>query len=96
MKHGGNASNKNIMTITASSVYDGESSHEAKNAADITSISFWYSNNEDISYLRYDFKGMQIKPTSNSSNRHIMEQTVASLQKMDCRSLERRFDWASD
>jgi hypothetical protein len=43
-KHGGNVSDKNIMTIKASGVFSGCS---AKNAADLTANSFWHSNNED-------------------------------------------------
>jgi hypothetical protein len=62
-KHGGNVSDKNIVTITASSVY---SRYSARNAADLTADSFWFSNNEDNSWLCYDFKKMRIKPTHYS------------------------------
>jgi hypothetical protein len=65
-KHGGNVSDTNIVTITASSVYSGSSSYVAKNAADLTADSYWYSANEDNSWLCYDFKNMRIKPTHYS------------------------------
>jgi hypothetical protein len=61
-KHGGNVSDRNVVTITASSTYGGF----AKNAADLSADSCWYSNNEDNSWLRYDFKDMRIKPTHYS------------------------------
>jgi E3 ubiquitin-protein ligase HECTD1 len=38
----------------------------AKNAADLNCDSYWYSYNENNSWLCYDFKDMQIKPTHYS------------------------------
>jgi hypothetical protein len=66
MKHGGNVSDTNIVTITASSVLNGSSTYGAKKASDLTADSYWCSNNEDNSWLRYDFKDMRIKPTHYS------------------------------
>jgi hypothetical protein len=61
-KHGGNVSDKNVVPVTASSVNGGA----VTNAADLTADSFWFSLNEDNSWLRYDFKDMRIKPTHYS------------------------------
>jgi hypothetical protein len=63
-KHGGNVSDKNIVTITASGVHS--SGYMAKNAADLAADSYWISANEDNSWLCYDFKDMRIKPTHYS------------------------------
>jgi hypothetical protein len=62
-KHGGNVSDKNVVTITASGVC---SNFHAKNAADLLAASYWISGNEDNSWLCYDFKDMRIKPTHYS------------------------------
>jgi hypothetical protein len=66
LKHGGNVSDKNIVTVTASSCCGSGSSYMAKNAADLTVDSFSFSTNEENSWLCYDFKDMRIKPTHYS------------------------------
>jgi hypothetical protein len=63
MKHRGNVSDTKVVKVTASSVNGG---WVAKNVADLTDDTNWYSDNEDNSWVCYDFKNMQIKPTHYS------------------------------
>jgi hypothetical protein len=59
-KHSGNVHDKGVVNITASSVW---SSYDAKHAADLGSDDYWESENEDNSWLCYDFKACRVKPT---------------------------------
>jgi hypothetical protein len=67
-KHSGNVHDKGVVTITASSVCG---SYAAKNAADLGSDNYWESENQDNSWLCYDFKDRRVKPTHSPFNRGV-------------------------
>ena len=58
---GGNVHEKGVIKVTASSCID-----EAKNVADLGTDSYFYSYGEPDSWIRYDFKGWRVAPTSYS------------------------------
>jgi hypothetical protein len=61
--HGGNVSDRDIISVSASSVY---SSNQAKNAADLQSTNCFHSTNNPNQWLCYDFKDRRVQPTHYS------------------------------
>ena len=62
-KFGGNVHEKEVVEVTASSSCNGD---RAKNVAELGTNSFFCSNNEANSWIRYDFKGRRVALTSYS------------------------------
>jgi hypothetical protein len=65
-KHGGNVHDRGIVKITSTEPYDDTSRHAAKNAADLTSESYFFSKNIPNPWFCYDFVDCRIKPTHYS------------------------------
>ena len=59
---GGNVHEKGVVEVTASSCHSGG----AKCVAELGTGSFFYSENEKDSWIRYDFKDRRVAPTSYS------------------------------
>jgi hypothetical protein len=64
-RFGGHVTDRNIVSITASSVADPES-YPLRHVADFENQSYFLTNNEANSYICYDFKDMQMKVTHYS------------------------------
>jgi hypothetical protein len=67
-EHGGNVSDRGIVTVSGSTTYD--SLYPAKNAVDLLSASLFHSQNEPNQWLCYDFKNRKIRPTHYSIHAH--------------------------
>jgi hypothetical protein len=63
-RFGGHVTDRNIVSITASSV--ASQSYPLRHVADFEKQSGFYTNNESNSWICYDFKDMQIKVTHYS------------------------------
>ena len=64
---GGNVHEKGAVEVTANTVYYG---HEAKNVVDLGTNPHFASSDEPNSWIRYDFKGRRVAPTSYSIRTH--------------------------
>jgi hypothetical protein len=62
----GNVSDRGVVSITSSSVWSSDSTHAAKNAADLSANSLFHSLDEENPWLCYDFKDMIITPSHYS------------------------------
>jgi hypothetical protein len=65
-KCGGNVHDRGVVNITADRPYDGDSSHAAKNIADLTADSCFECANAENMWICYDFKNLKIWPTHYS------------------------------
>ena len=61
-KCGGNVHEKGVVTVTASSVGSGR----PENVVDLTSDSYFFTKDSPDSWIRYDFEGRRVTPTSYS------------------------------
>jgi hypothetical protein len=59
-EYGGNVHDRGIVTVTSSEPYSSDSSYAAKNAADLTADSYFYSKNAPNQWLCYDFGDRRI------------------------------------
>jgi hypothetical protein len=62
-KHGGNVHENGIVTIPSKSVYKDKPSYAARNSADLTSESSFWSKNEPGQWVCWDFHEMRVRPT---------------------------------
>jgi hypothetical protein len=65
-EHGGNVHDRGIVKITSSEPYSDSSSYAAKNVADLTADSWFYSKNAPNQWLCYDFGDRRINLTHYS------------------------------
>jgi hypothetical protein len=82
MKHGGNVSDTNIVTITASTVVNGNSTYGAKNASDLTADSYWHSSNETIHGFVMISKTCESNQHTTLSDRDVTEALMAIIQRI--------------
>lgn len=65
VESGGNVDIKNVVKVTSSSIYD--SSQTARNAVDLNDMNHYFSSDdEENSWLKYDFVNRKVKPTHYS------------------------------
>jgi hypothetical protein len=62
-KHGGNVHDRGIVTITSKSVQNDDHRSAVRNAADVTSESYFYSKDEPSQWVCWDFGEMRVRAT---------------------------------
>jgi hypothetical protein len=66
-RYGGNVHDRGIVNVSGT-VYSGDATYAAKNAADLSTTSFFQSKNEPNQWICYDFKDRRVRPTHYSIN----------------------------
>jgi hypothetical protein len=62
-KHGGNVHDKGIVTHTSKSVLNDDSKYAMRNVADLTSGSYFESQNEPGQWVCWDFRELRVRPS---------------------------------
>ena len=68
--HGGNVHDKEVVTVTASSIYNMAACYHPKHAASLETDSIFYSANAQNSWICYDFRNRSIIPTHYTIRSH--------------------------
>ena len=68
--YGGNVHDKEVVTVTASGVYNNAACYHPKHAASLETDSIFYSTNTQNSWICYDFKNRSIIPTEYTIRSH--------------------------